>query len=261
VRLQEDRFLKMTISVPPLPEQRRIVARIEGLAAQIHEARTFRQQAAEEAEVLLGSFLSRLYGCSKWKTTTISELVGQDSLRNGRSVKSTGDIGEVRCLTLTAMRNGRIDIHDNKFVPLNLAEAEPFLIRKGDVFVVRGNGSKHLCGMAGLVTEDSDFVIFPDLFIHVPLPEFFVVVWNSAATREIIEEKAKTTSGIWKVNQGHISSTGIPVPPLPEQRQIVAELDALQTRVDSLKKLQAETAAELDALLPSVLDKAFRGDL
>ena len=87
--------------------------------------------------------------------------------------------------------------------------------------MVRGNGSKHLCGMAGLVTEDADFVIFPDLFIHVPLPEqyilpeFFVVAWNSAATREIIEQKAKTTSGIWKGNQGHISSTGIPLPPLP----------------------------------------------
>jgi len=51
------------------------------------------------------------------------------------------------------------------------------------------------------------------------------------------------------------------VPPLPEQRRIVAELDALQVRVDALRKLQAGTAAELDALLPSVLDKAFRGNL
>ena len=133
--------------------------------------------------------------------------------------------------------------------------------------MVRGNGSKHLCGMAGLVTEDADFVIFPDLFIHVPLPEqyilpeFFVVAWNSAATREIIEQKAKTTSGIWKVNQGHISSTGIPLPPLPEQRRIVAELDGLRAQVDALKKLQGETAAELDALLPSILDKAFKGIL
>jgi hypothetical protein len=31
--------------------------------------------------------------------------------------------------------------------------------------------------------------------------------------------------------------------------------------VDLLKKLQAETAAELDALLPSILDKAFNGGL
>jgi len=47
----------------------------------------------------------------------------------------------------------------------------------------------------------------------------------------------------------------------PEQRRIVAELHALQGEVDTLKHLQAETAAELDALLPSVLDRAFRGAL
>jgi len=31
--------------------------------------------------------------------------------------------------------------------------------------------------------------------------------------------------------------------------------------VDRLKALQAETAAELDALLPSILDRAFKGEL
>lgn len=46
-----------------------------------------------------------------------------------------------------------------------------------------------------------------------------------------------------------------------EQRRIVAYLDHLQAKVDALKQLQAATAAELDALLPSVLDRAFRGEL
>ena len=41
----------------------------------------------------------------------------------------------------------------------------------------------------------------------------------------------------------------------------IRELDALQAEVDALKRLQAETAAELDALLPSILDKAFKGQL
>jgi len=46
-----------------------------------------------------------------------------------------------------------------------------------------------------------------------------------------------------------------------KQRRIVAELDALQAEVDALKRLQAETAAELDALLPALLDRAFKGQL
>lgn len=46
-----------------------------------------------------------------------------------------------------------------------------------------------------------------------------------------------------------------------EQRRIVAYLDDLQAKVDSMKRLQAETAAELDAMLPSILDRAFKGEL
>jgi len=44
------------------------------------------------------------------------------------------------------------------------------------------------------------------------------------------------------------------------RRRIVTELDALQTEVDSLKRLQAETAAERDVLLPAILDRAFEGN-
>ena len=49
------------IPLPPLAEQRRVVARIEELAAQIHEARTLRHQAAEEAEALFASFLTATF--------------------------------------------------------------------------------------------------------------------------------------------------------------------------------------------------------
>lgn len=42
---------------------------------------------------------------------------------------------------------------------------------------------------------------------------------------------------------------------------MVAQLDALQAQVDGLKRLQSETAAELDALLPSMLNRAFKGEL
>ena len=48
---------------------------------------------------------------------------------------------------------------------------------------------------------------------------------------------------------------------LKEQHRIVAELDASQSEVDALKWRQVETAAELDALLLALLDRAFNGEL
>ena len=55
----------------------------------------------------------------------------------------------------------------------------------------------------------------------------------------------------------------LPAPQLPlvEQRKIVAYLDQLEVAVDALANVQGETAAELDALLPAILDRAFKGEL
>jgi type I restriction enzyme S subunit len=53
VRLQEDRYLSLEIPLPPLEQQRRIVGRIEEMAAKIEEARTLRQQGTGEAGKIL----------------------------------------------------------------------------------------------------------------------------------------------------------------------------------------------------------------
>jgi type I restriction enzyme S subunit len=76
-----------------------------------------------------------------------------------------------------------------------------------------------------------------------------------------MRERGRTTSGLFNLSVGRIKDIDVPVPALPEQRRIVAYLDDLQAQVDTLKALQANSAAELDALLPSVLDKAFKGEL
>ena len=63
------------------------------------------------------------------------------------------------------------------------------------------------------------------------------------------------------LNGAKLKGLNLPEIPITEQRRIVAELDALQAEVNILKRLQSETAAELDALLPTILDRAFKGKL
>ena len=63
------------------------------------------------------------------------------------------------------------------------------------------------------------------------------------------------------INIGILATLPVPNLPIVEQRRIVAYLDDLQAKVEALEHLQAQNAAELDALLPSILDKAFKGEL
>lgn len=265
--LKSKRLLPIPIPLPPLDEQRRIVAHIEDLAAKLDEARRLRRMTMAESDRLHSVAISKVISRCRCNHIALSDLIDDSSLRNGKSIKSTPADAGIRCLTVGSVRDGRVDTAKSKPVPMTPQEARPYLLSRGDVFVVRGNGSKELCGRAGIVTDDVDEVVFPDLFIRVSLPPdtidpyFFVAVWNAPEMRSWLEEEAKTTSGIWKINQGHILAARIPLPPIDEQRRVVADLDILQVKFGSVEALQAETAAELDAMLPAILDKAFKGEL
>jgi type I restriction enzyme S subunit len=131
------------------------------------------------------------------------------------------------------------------------------------------SNTPELVGHAALYDGTPERGIYPDLMMRVPVDKEkankrFVWYWlQTPLVRDYIQANAKGTSPTMKkIAQGTVM--GIPFPvtlPLPEQRRIVAYLDDLQARVDQLKALQAQTAAELDALLPSILDKAFKGEL
>jgi len=64
-----------------------------------------------------------------------------------------------------------------------------------------------------------------------------------------------------RLRSGLLEEIEIPVPPLDKQACIIDHLDKLQAKMGELKQMQIVTKQELDALLPSVLDKAFRGEL
>jgi type I restriction enzyme, S subunit len=63
------------------------------------------------------------------------------------------------------------------------------------------------------------------------------------------------------ISQAILLATPISFPTVDEQRHIIAEVDALQAKLNAVNSLQAETAAELDAMLPAILDTAFKGGL
>ena len=93
------------------------------------------------------------------------------------------------------------------------------------------------------------------------VPKFFLHQLLSPVIQE--EQIAPLSKGSASphLNIAALKRFSFRLPPLPKQQCITAELDALLAQVDALKHFQIETAAELDALLPSILDKAFTGRL
>jgi len=256
----------------PLAEQRRVVERIDELAAQIHEACTLRHDATEEAEALTTA-----------KTTHIFEgLVKGD--RHPINTLGSGSENPIQIGPFGAQ------LHKTEFVEegvpvLNVGNVWPdglrldyldhvteekahqlrrYSINTGDLLFARSGAT---LGKVCLVPQKCDGWLMTGHLFRVRFDSdrvfnrfAFAALRGSLQIQEQIfgQVRGATRPGY---NTTLLGNVELPVPPLAEQRRIVAELDALQAEVDSLKRLQAETAAELDALLPAILDRAFKGEL
>jgi type I restriction enzyme S subunit len=269
VRLKEDRFLALEIPLPPLAEQRRVVARIEELAAQVHEARTLRYPAGEEAEALPLAELSAVFDKeSKLRgTTPLEDLLIDAGYGSSEKCDAERAEGAMPVLRIPNVASERISLANLKYARLTQRDSERLLLFEGDILVVRTNGSLGLVGRSAVVPKLEEPFAFASYMIRLQfdrkriVPDYAQRMLQHLRVAGVLVDFARTTAGQYNVSLGRLRSAEIPVPALAEQRRIVAELDALKAKVDALKRLQAETAAELDALLPAILDKAFKGEL
>jgi len=265
-----DEILALQFPLAPLEEQRRVVAQIEELGAQIHEARNLRQQAAKEAEALYGCQLSvamRPHG-EGWKRDTIANvIVSIDAGWSPQCDDTPAAAGEWGVLKTTAVQWCEFQPNQNKRLPPTLNPIPELAVKEGDVLITRAGPLKRV-GVVAAVRQDEPQLTISDKLIRLRTnrdkidPRFLELSLASPFSQEhLVQRKTGLADAQVNISQAILMATPLAYPSLHEQRRIEAELEILKAEVDALKRLQTETFAELDALLPSILDKAFRGEL
>ncbi len=263
-------LLAATIPLPPVDEQRRIVARIEELAAKIKEARGLRREATRAISDLIVRATVDALATVQGPQVPLEQLL-QEGSQNGLSARPSDTppgVPILRISAATSRADAIINENDHKYLQINDADVAKYRVEVGDLLACRFNGNLHYVGKFALYQGYSgQEQVYPDKLIRFRVdtnrvqPEFVQAVMNSPYGRAAIEAYCATTAGNIGISAGNLKKVAIPIPKLGEQKLIVGYLNHLQAKVDVVKQLQAETAAELDALLPSVLDKAFSGEL
>jgi type I restriction enzyme S subunit len=264
--LNPPKFLLLTMPVPPLAEQRRVVRRIEELANKIGEARALTLQCAAQVAAITRSMLDHL--CRDINSSGILRNVLKAPPRNGWSAKCDNADAGVPVLSLAAVTGFQYRSSEFKRTSLWADPDGHFWLRPGDLLITRSN-TPELVGHAAIYDGQPFPCVYPDLMMRLDVDQGaanprFVWYWlQTPVVREFIRLRAKGTSPTMKkISQGTVSA--IPYPTalsLSAQKRIVDELDSLHVMTQQAQALQVQSGSELDAFLPAVLDLAFRGEL
>ncbi len=245
-------LLAAKIPLPPLKEQQRIVARINRLAARFEDAQSLRKRSCEECDQLCRAIL-RDDRFGKHASTPMYELVKWRKPHVEVDATETYNFAGVYCF-------GRGVFHGQQRTGTEFAYKQLTQIRAGEFIYPK------------LMAWEGALAVVPDecdgLYVS---PEFPVFTINEDRVYPEVLDVYFRSPAVWPLLSG--ASTGTNVRrkrlnpkdflkyefPLPV-REAQVTLRNVRRKMSELQSMH-DQSAQLDALLPSILDRAFRGEL
>jgi type I restriction enzyme S subunit len=236
--------------LPPKDQQAKLAELLWAVNREIQTLMAAEKAARRFRDSIFKAFREKL---DKNLSKKVADLL-LDGPRNGFSPK-TSEEGTSYTVSIGAVKDGRFTPEGNlKKATVDQSTLEKFDVRKNDMFVVRGNGNRLLCGRAGLATETQENLFYPDLLIRLRfdheqiIPEFAAYQWNHPSAHYRLLQWAKSTNGISKINGADIKNHTLIVPPISEQNEILKEIGKIEKRVEALGEANS-TAIRLEKSL------------
>jgi type I restriction enzyme, S subunit len=266
--INRNRIYELEIPLPPLKTQKKIVEKLEQLTAQINHAKKLRTEAQENTANLLPAALHKIFEeekQKKWGEKTIDNLALQ--IKAGFACAKSNEVtdGVVHLRTHNIDLSGEVNLQKTIRIPESMADSKIFNLRKGDILFNNTN-SAELVGKTAIVRKNLPYAFSNHLTrirldTNLVMPEWIITIFQKYWREKIFENMCTRWVGQAGINQTALKNVSIPLPPLPEQKKIVAYLDSLSEKITQIQALQTETLENLKQLEQSILHHAFTGKL
>ncbi len=264
----------LDISLPPLPTQHAIVAKIEALLSEVDKGTETLRQARQQLKVyrqavLKWAFEGKLTNENVkegelpegWKKVVLGDVC--ESVEYGSATKSK-ESGKVPVLRMGNIQNGRFNWDDLVYTDDD-NEIKKYLLKKDDVLFNRTN-SAELVGKTAIYKEERP-AIFAGYLIRINrIKELLNANFINYYLNSLDAKKYGNSVRSFGVNQSNINGTKLKsyplsLPPLTEQEKIVQEIESRLSVADKLEESIAQSLQQAEALKQSILKKAFEGRL
>ena len=153
-----------------------------------------------------------------------------------------------------------------EYIGVQTSELDKLLLRKGDLLVVEGNGSKGQIGRLAIWDGSIDPCVHQNHLIKVRLivdsMNKWILFWLlSPVGRHFIEEVSSSTSGLYTLSVNKVGDLPIIVPSLAEQGQIIAEVERRLSIIEELEAVVRANLTRAERMRQSILSNVFAGKL
>ena len=268
-RVPKDYIEETKISLPPIPEQKRIVAILDQAFADIDKARALTEQNLKNARELFESYLQQVFSQrgEGWKTTNLKAVTSK--IGSGATPKGGKSAYKVEGISLIRSMN----VHDRLFIDKDLAfidddQAEKLsnvVVEKNDVLLNITGASVARCCVAPeryLPARVNQHVSIIRLDKQELLPKFLNYGLTSKFYKDQLLGIGEAGSTRQAITKAQIESFEVSYPKsLDQQEQYIRQLNELESQMIEMKKIYEKKCTSLDELKKSLLQKAFTGEL
>ena len=255
-------FEDLPVTHPPLPEQQRIVTKLDAAFAALAEAQAHVERNRANARELFESYLNGVFeGRGGWEEVRLGDLI---DIQNGFAFKSDEYTASGHFLMrISNVQDGIITLDNPKYVQIDEARKERFVLDEGDILVsLTGN-----IGRVGVVKAEHLPAALNQRVARVTVRErkrlqhsFLFFFLRSSYFREHLQN-AGHGAAQQNVSTSEMAEVRFSLPPFHEQQHVMEALEAIQQQTTQLESIYQQKLMELEGLKKGLLGAAFRGEL
>lgn len=272
-RISRKNLDKIQFDIPPLSDQKRIVARIEKLFSQLDASVSELKTAKERLKAYQQAVLKEAFDTSLQDNPPMMPI--EKLLTTKRKGMSTGPFGTmikkhehqttgVPMLGIENIGHGNFIDGNKIFVtPAKARELKSFALLAGDIIISRSGTVGELCA----VPERMEGALLSTNLMRISLnnniicSDYFIYLFQSKGiVLDQVKELCKGSTRIF-LNQAILKQTMFPVPSISKQKEIIEIIESRMSICDSIEKTVDITLQQAEALRQSILKKAFEGGL
>lgn len=260
--LSRDKFSSLEIPLPPLAEQKRIVALLDEAFAGIDEAKAKTEEILERTQALFESHLQSIF--TQRGLDWVERRLGKLSRINyGYTESASSEKIGPHFLRITDIQDDGVDWNTVPYCPIDKADFPKYKLTDGDIVFARTGATT---GKSYLVSNPPDSV-FASYLIRVQLsdkaliPGFLYLFFQTRSYWDVIHAGV-SGSAQGGFNASKLGELTIPYPAsLNDQKAVIHSIREIQADTLKVGKLSNQKLEALSELRESLLTQAFAGEL